>query len=170
MKDYDFAFQYHPSKENVVADALSRKPYGIFAYLDLEDQKRMVIIGDYNLQYYKDDCTTCLYNIVPTLFQQMQQSQWQDEELSNIQNQLSSNEELEGWKTNVDGFLLFNGKLIVTNNPSLREVVLHKAHKSKFAVHPGSTKMYHNLNRQYWWKRMKRDVISFFLSACLANK
>ena len=28
LEDYDFTLHYHPSKENVVADALSRKSQG----------------------------------------------------------------------------------------------------------------------------------------------
>ena len=36
-----------------------------------------------------------------------------------------------------------------------------EAHRSKFVVHPGSTKMYQDLKRQYWWEGMKRDVANF---------
>ena len=31
LEDYDFTLQYHPSKENVVTNALSRKSQGILA-------------------------------------------------------------------------------------------------------------------------------------------
>ena len=31
LEDYDFTLHYHPSKENVVADALSRKSHGVLA-------------------------------------------------------------------------------------------------------------------------------------------
>ena len=31
LKDYDFTFHYHLDKENVVADALSRKSRGVLA-------------------------------------------------------------------------------------------------------------------------------------------
>ena len=31
LKDYDFTLHYHPGKENVVADALSRKSQGALA-------------------------------------------------------------------------------------------------------------------------------------------
>ena len=31
LEDYDFTLHYHPSKENVVADALSRKSRGVLA-------------------------------------------------------------------------------------------------------------------------------------------
>ena len=41
------------------------------------------------------------------------------------------------------------------------ESIFIEAHKSKFAVHPGSTKMYQDLKRQYWWEGMKRDVANF---------
>ncbi|KAL5771809.1 hypothetical protein ACOSQ2_011733 [Xanthoceras sorbifolium] len=43
-----------------------------------------------------------------------------------------------------------------------RKFDTHKlAHKSKFVVYSGSTKMYHDLKRQYWWTGMKREVAEF---------
>ncbi|XP_073276461.1 uncharacterized protein [Primulina huaijiensis] len=40
-----------------------------------------------------------------------------------------------------------------------------EAHKSKFSVHPGSTKMYRDLKNNFWWNGMKRDVAEF-VSRC----
>ena len=31
LEDYDFTFHYHPCKENVVVDVLSRKSHGVLA-------------------------------------------------------------------------------------------------------------------------------------------
>ncbi|KAA3473358.1 DNA/RNA polymerases superfamily protein [Gossypium australe] len=35
------------------------------------------------------------------------------------------------------------------------------AHNSRLSVHPGSTKMYHDLKQHYWWSGMKRDIFDF---------
>ena len=35
---------------------------------------------------------------------------------------------------------------------------MEEAHSSTYAMHPGSTKMYHNIKEHYWWKGMKRDI------------
>ncbi|RVW70601.1 Transposon Ty3-G Gag-Pol polyprotein [Vitis vinifera] len=48
----------------------------------------------------------------------------------------------------------------------VKEEVMKEAHHSRFTVHPGETKMYHDLKRQYWWQGMKRDI-SQFVSKCL---
>ncbi|GKE83003.1 putative reverse transcriptase domain-containing protein [Tanacetum coccineum] len=45
-------------------------------------------------------------------------------------------------------------------------VILNEAHKSKYYVHPGANKMYHDLRDMYWWPRMKRDI-AIYVSKCL---
>nr|GFD33809.1 retrotransposon protein, putative, Ty3-gypsy subclass [Tanacetum cinerariifolium] len=52
-------------------------------------------------------------------------------------------------------------RLCVPNDASLRETLLTEAHSSPFSVHPGSTKMYHDLKQHFWWSAMKRDVATF---------
>nr|GFD43953.1 hypothetical protein [Tanacetum cinerariifolium] len=47
-----------------------------------------------------------------------------------------------------DNVLWQDTRLVVPNDISLREVLLTEAHSSSFSVHPGSTKMYHDL-KQY---------------------
>nr|GFB93645.1 putative reverse transcriptase domain-containing protein [Tanacetum cinerariifolium] len=47
-----------------------------------------------------------------------------------------------------------------------REPRQAEAHSSPFFVHPGSTKMYHDLKQHFWWNGMKHDV-AMFVSKCL---
>ena len=48
----------------------------------------------------------------------------------------------------------------------LREEILREFHCSRFAVHPGGTKMYQDLRRQYYWSEMKRHI-GDFVQRCL---
>ena len=48
----------------------------------------------------------------------------------------------------------------------LREEILKEFHSSRFVVHPGGTKMYQDLRRQYYWSGMKRHV-GDFVRRCL---
>ena len=43
----------------------------------------------------------------------------------------------------------------------LREEILKEFHCSRFTVHPGGTKMYRDLCRQYYWNGMKRHIRDF---------
>ena len=41
-----------------------------------------------------------------------------------------------------------------------------EAHNTPYALHPGATKMYHNLRSNFWWSGMKRDVVKY-VQSCL---
>ncbi|KAA0052124.1 ty3-gypsy retrotransposon protein [Cucumis melo var. makuwa] len=65
-----------------------------------------------------------------------------------------------------DGGLLFERRLCVPSDSAVKTKLLSEAHRSPFSMHPGSTKMYQDLKRVYWWRNMKREVAEFF-SKCL---
>ncbi|KAL2347570.1 hypothetical protein Fmac_001570 [Flemingia macrophylla] len=65
-----------------------------------------------------------------------------------------------------DGVVRFNDRVCVLSRPTLRRLILEEGHKSKLNFHPGSTKMYQNLKKIFWWPRMKRDIEDF-VNACL---
>ena len=65
-----------------------------------------------------------------------------------------------------DGIWRYGTRLCVPNDGDLRRELLEKAHCSKFAIHPGKTKMYRDLKQNYWWPSMKRDIARF-VAQCL---
>ena len=48
----------------------------------------------------------------------------------------------------------------------MREQLLIEAHETPYSVHPGTTKMYQDLKKGYWWPGMKKDVVRF-VEKCL---
>ncbi|GJS96637.1 reverse transcriptase domain-containing protein [Tanacetum coccineum] len=48
----------------------------------------------------------------------------------------------------------------------LRDLIMHESHKSKYSIHPGSDKMYHDLKKLYWWPNMKAIIVEY-VSKCL---
>ena len=51
LEDYDFTLHYHPGKENVVADALSRKSRGALAIIASREWQMLETVGQFGLQY-----------------------------------------------------------------------------------------------------------------------
>jgi hypothetical protein len=56
------------------------------------------------------------------------------------------------------GTLWLGRWICVPNLKPIKELILREAHDSTYSIHPGSTKMYNDLNIRYWWYTMKRDV------------
>ncbi|XP_070002672.1 uncharacterized protein [Nicotiana sylvestris] len=64
-----------------------------------------------------------------------------------------------------DGVLRLQGRLCVPNSHGLRERILEEAHSLRYSIHPGATKMYRDLRKHYWWRRIKMDILGLTKSA-----
>nr|GFC94948.1 retrotransposon protein, putative, Ty3-gypsy subclass [Tanacetum cinerariifolium] len=101
--------------------------------------------------------------IEPDLISRIKEDQKEDIEIWTIVENL--NKQVE-FRIDEDNVLWQDTRLVVPNDASLREALLTEAYSSLFSVHPGSTKMYHDLKQHFWWSGMKRDVATF-ASRCL---
>ncbi|GJW44596.1 putative reverse transcriptase domain-containing protein [Tanacetum coccineum] len=44
---------------------------------------------------------------------------------------------------------------------NMRDLIMHESYKSKYSIHPGSDKMYQDLNKLYWWPNMKAIIAEY---------
>ena len=143
LEDYDFTLHYHPSKANVVADALSWKSRGVLASISSQEWRMLETMGQFKLQYSEQTQST-LGSLVatPSLLSRVIESQWQDVEIVFIRDRVQSGTGDEGWTIHSDGSLRYRGRVVVPHSTELREEILREFHYSRFFVHPGGTKMY----------------------------
>ncbi|XP_068328115.1 uncharacterized protein [Pyrus communis] len=66
------------------------------------------------------------------------------------------------------GVLMQHGRgdrMYMSNIAELKKEILDEAHISAYAMHPGSTKMYHTIRPFYYWPGMKREIVEY-VSRC----
>jgi len=61
-----------------------------------------------------------------------------------------------GWTTRIPCGL--EKKLVVPNQKHLKKQILDEAHESLLSIHPGSSKMYRDVRKRFWWKGLKQDI------------
>ena len=86
----------------------------------------------------------------PSLLSRMIESQGQDVEMVSIKDRVQSSTGDEGWATHTDGSLQYRGRVVIPQLKNLRDEILREFHFSQFVVHPGGTKMFRDLHRQYY--------------------
>ncbi|WJZ95428.1 hypothetical protein VitviT2T_014200 [Vitis vinifera] len=163
LEDYDFALHYHPGKANVIGDALSRKSVGQLSSLELREFEMHAVIEDFELCFGLEGHGPCLYSISvrPMIIQRIVEAQVHDDFLEKVKAQLVAGEIDENWSMYEDGSVRFKGRLCVPKDVELRNELLADAHRAKYTIHLGNTKMYQDLKRQFWWSGMKRDIAQF---------
>ncbi|KAK1419615.1 hypothetical protein QVD17_28835 [Tagetes erecta] len=141
LSDYDCEICYHEGKANVVADALSRK--------EREKPRRVRALRldlQFELQEQLKDAQQLALKEID-----------KEEAMSGMLKQLNKGN---------DGLLRMNKRIWVPAAGDVRGRILDEAHKTKYAMHPGSDKMYKDLKENYWWIGMKRNI-AFYIAKCL---
>nr|GEY57884.1 putative reverse transcriptase domain-containing protein [Tanacetum cinerariifolium] len=64
-------------------------------------------------------------------------------------------------KFHVDETLCLNSKSWLPCYGELRIVIMQGSHKSKYYIHPGFDKMYQDMQKLYWWLKMKADIATY---------
>jgi hypothetical protein len=53
------------------------------------------------------------------------------------------------FRKDAEGTLWFKERLVVLKKEALKNKILDEAHTSRYSIHHGSTKMYHDLRQQF---------------------
>ena len=103
--------------------------------------------------------------IQPTLIDDINAAQGHDPQLQKIRYRLGTTKE-EEFFIHTNDSLWFQRRICVPDVKEIKDRILKEAHSSLYTVHPGSTKMYHDLKSAYWWPNMKNEV-AVYVAHCL---
>src|SRR5262244_3217049 len=159
LKDYDFQMSYHPGKANVVADALSRKK---LKSLFLRKQWKLIEDAVDVLPFVAQKTHrpfVAQISLRSAIVDRIIEAQKADPLVAALVGR-------DGFCRDADGVVYFGSRLCVPCDVQLRNDLLAEAHRSRYTVHPGTTKMFRNLKQYFWWSGMKRDFADF-VSRCL---
>jgi hypothetical protein len=132
---------YHPGKANVVADALSRKSHSNYL-------PAIHLTGEESSTRVLPDLS--LYNITltPILRDEIIAAQMNDEGLGHIKRMIQEGDpKVACFREDAEGVLWFKDRLVVPKEAALKKKILDEPHTSRYSIHPGSTKMYHDLRQ-----------------------
>nr|GFB30606.1 putative reverse transcriptase domain-containing protein [Tanacetum cinerariifolium] len=119
LSDYDCKIRYHPRKANVVADALSRK-----------ERVKLLRVRSLVLMDHKD----LMQQILKAQVESLKEGNVQKEDLERMQKQI--------FEIQSNGIRYHDKHIWLPLHGGLRDLIMHESHKSKYSIHPGSTKMY----------------------------
>ncbi|XP_070039552.1 uncharacterized protein [Nicotiana tomentosiformis] len=151
IKDYDITILYHWGKANVVSDTLSRKAesMGSLAYLPVAQRPLSMDIQALANRFVRLDLSepSCVLSCVvaqSSLLERIKARHFDDPHLLVLKDtvqQGSSKEVVIG----DNGVMRLRGWICVPNFDGLRDLILEKAHSSRYSIHPSVPKMYCDL-------------------------
>jgi hypothetical protein len=139
----------------VVVDALSRKDHcNHLLAVCISGEESSVQISPIMMQYN--------VTLTPVLRGEIIATQSIDMGITHIKRRLTEGDpKVNYFCVDEEGTFWFKDHLVVPKNHGLRKKIFDEAHTSKYSIHPGSTKMYHDLKAQFWWTRMKCETARY---------
>jgi len=136
------SLHYHPGKDNVVDDALSRLSIGSLAYVDEDNQE---LVKDIHclpnlgvLLLDSGNGGVFVQEVVKSSFvAEIKRKLVLDSTLMKIKRDVDQ-QKVIAFETGGDGILRYQGGLCVPDVDGLRERILVKAHKLFYDIHPSS--------------------------------
>jgi hypothetical protein len=146
IKDYKLEVHYHPGKANVIADVLSCKTHCNYLpaiRLTREESSTQVLP---NLSLFN-------ITLTPTLRVEIIAAQKDNEGMGHIKRRMLEGDlKVACFREDTEGTLWFKERLVVPKREALKKKILDEAHTSRYSIHPRSTKIYHDMRQQFWWK------------------
>jgi hypothetical protein len=149
LKDYDCYILYHPWKANVVADALSRKSQSASTNSTPTPNQLAKQLGMIQLDVAPSvkDVVLAALIIRPLTANRIKIAQENDLGLQQLMEKTSQGKAPCFYFTE-DGLLRTgDARTVIPNDAELKRDILNEAHKTRYTIHPGSTKMYQDLKK-----------------------
>ncbi|GJZ89330.1 putative reverse transcriptase domain-containing protein [Tanacetum coccineum] len=135
LSDYDCEIRYHPSKDNIVADALSQK-----------ERERPLRVRSLVMTVH----TNLLERILNAHTEAIKKDNVKVENLGRLIKPI--------FKIRSDWIQCFDKRIWFLLFGGLRGLIMHESHKSKYSIHPGFDKMFQDIKKLYWWPSMKAEI------------
>jgi len=144
---------YHPGKANIVGDALNMLSMGSVAHI--EEERKELAKDVHQLARLGVCLTDTSYSGVivqngskSSLVVAVKEKQDSDPILLQLKGAIHQ-QKIEVFSQGGDGVLRYQGCLCVPNVGELRQQILTEAHNSRYSIHIGDTKMYHDLGKSF---------------------
>ena len=136
----------------MVADALSRKSSVTLAHIRTVYVPLLLDMKTLGIRLEYDGYVALLASFVlrPTLVDQIKGKQMQDEKLVKEVHKIMNYEIGENFSITQDGALTMKGRVCVPNVEDLRKLIMEEVYCLAYALHPGSSKMYQTIKKNYW--------------------
>lgn len=168
LSAYDFFITHKAGKLNGCADAFSRRPDFYFANSD--DNKAQTLLPSKHFQVAAIQRGYISVVANKSLLSCVQTCTNRDHEVSEALKTLQDFEPvklkkgLEEWNEE-QGFILYQGRVYVPLDNSIRKDIVQLHHDSLAAGHPGQAKTLELVSQNYWWPGMTK-FINGYINTC----
>ena len=151
LKDYNCYILYHLGKVNVVANARSKKSQSVISETLSSSDQLAKQLGMIQLEVAPNDDNVAIAALIiqPLIANRIKIAQENDLELQELMEKANQGMASGFHFTNDDLLRTGDARVVIPNDAKLRRDILNKAHKPRYTVHPGNTKMYQDQKKGF---------------------